>query len=508
MKKKILLSLIFVVSLICILSVTTFAEVMTQYCDVKITTTKNEELTCYMPVEIVDDVPTFNRNTLYKTTDTSGGTLSWNQVLIFDMRETTYYGCDTAEFVKGTSCNNYASKVKEVYLPEGLKKLPKNSFTSAWASLQTVHIPSSLEIIDERAFYQSKIVNVVFAENSNLLSIGKDAFRACPNLQTIDLPEGLESIGEYSFYNSGLTGKFVVPNSVTSIGSSTFRKTKIETIVFGDGDIELGATIIGDNSTNYNNYLKNVYLSPETTFTSSTDTWFVSEGNIINFYVVSRGDEDTNEFIETLKQTGIVTFATEEEAEKNPMLSYSAIIRESANMCDAFYKGVHIQPEGVELDFKDALSEFCVAQECIVCRNFLPVGQFYDPILEFVGYSTRENGTGLCAEYKLNNDSYAKYAEYREELKLGVIISIVENTENLNLINIDTDGKITPVNPSKTAVADVSKTYKGFSVRLDGFNASLADLNFVLCAYSYDGEKITYLSDVATNQPKPVQINK
>ncbi|MBQ4509493.1 MAG: leucine-rich repeat domain-containing protein [Clostridia bacterium] len=507
MKKKILLSLIFVVSLICILSVTTFAEAMTQYCDVKITTTKNEELTCYMKVEIVDDASTINRNKLYKTTDTSGGELSWSQVLVFDMRETEYVGCDTAEFVKGTSCNNYASKVKEVYLPEGLKKLPKSSFTSAWASLQTVYIPSSLEIIDTRAFYQSNVKNVIFKENSNLFQIGKEAFAECSNLASITLPENLESIEENAFYQSGLKKTFVVPNSVTYIGNAAFRKTKIETIVFGDGELTLGENIVGDDSIN-REYLKNVYLSIETTFVNPSETWFKSTAGRVNFYVVSRGDQDASEFIALLKQTGRGTIVTEKEYANAPSNSYLGIIYETANMCDAFYNGKHVQPEGVELYFADALSEFYEAQECIVCRNFLPVGEFYAPILEFVGYSTRENGTGLCAEYKLNNDSYAKYAEYREELKLGVIISIVENIENLNLVNIDTDGKITPVNPSKTAVADVSKTYKGFSVRLDGFNSSLANLNFVLCAYSYDGEKITYLSDVATNQPKPVQINK
>lgn len=508
MKKKFILSLVFTFLFLCVMAVTVGAEVLTQYCDVKITTTKNEELTCYMPVEIADDVPTFNRNTLYKTTDTSGGTLSWNQVLIFDMRETTYYGCDTAELVKGTNCNNYASKVKEVYLPEGLKKLPKNSFTSAWASLQTVYIPSSLEIIDERAFYQSKIVNVAFAENSNLLSIGKDAFRACPNIQTVDLPEGLETIGEYAFYGSGLSGRFVVPNSVTSIGTSTFRKTKIETIVFGDGDIELGATIIGDNSTNYNNHLKNVYLSVGTTFTSPTDTWFVSEGEIINFYVVSKGDVDTSEFVETLKQTGVLTFATEEEVEKNPMLSCSAIICESANMCDAFYKGVHIQPEGVELDFTDALSKFCEAQECVVCKSYLPVGNFYDPIIEFVGYSTRENGTGLCAEYKINKESYSKYTEYKDKLQFGVIVSIVEDINNINLVDIDAEGNVTPINSNKTAVSTVLDTYTGFSIKLSGFNANLTDLNVVLCAYAYDGEKISYLSNIATDVPQIIQVGQ
>lgn len=505
MKKKILLSLIFVVSLICILSVTIFAEAMTQYCDVKITTTKNEVLTCYLKIEMVDDTPTINRNKLYKTTDTSSGDLSWAQVLIFDMRETTYYGCDTAEFVKGTSCSNYASKVKEVYLPEGLKKLPKNSFTSAWASLQTVYIPSSLEIIDERAFYQSAVRNVVFGEDSNLFLIGKEAFAECPNLESITLPESLENIEDNAFYQSGLKQKVIVPNSVISIGNGAFRKTKIETIVFGDGELVLGANVVGDDSIN-REYLKNVYISIDTTFTSPSETWFKTTSRRINFYVISRGDQDASEFIETLKQTGRGTIVTEKEYNDKPSSSHLGIIKESANLCDAFYKGVHIQPDGVELDFKDAITKFCEAQECIVCMNYLPVGEYYDPIIEFIGYSMRENGTGLCAEYKVNHESYAKYTEYKDELKLGVVISIVENAENLDLLNVDVSGKITPVNPSKTATADVPKTYTGFSVKLTGFNANLTDLNFVLCAYSYDGEKITYLSDVATNQPKLMQM--
>ena len=48
------------------------------------------------------------------------------------------------------------------------------------------------------------------------------------------MPTGLKSIGQKAFYNSGLSGALVIPATVTSISSSAFTGTKINSLNFED----------------------------------------------------------------------------------------------------------------------------------------------------------------------------------------------------------------------------------------------------------------------------------
>ena len=85
-------------------------------------------------------------------------------------------------------------------------------------ALESVVIPSTLEVLEERTFYKcSKLNSIVFADGSRLKEIGKEcftftalkmfeappslrkicsgAFFSCKNLQRVALNEGLEVVG-------------------------------------------------------------------------------------------------------------------------------------------------------------------------------------------------------------------------------------------------------------------------------------------------------------------------
>ena len=68
--------------------------------------------------------------------------------------------------------------------------------------------------------------------NTNVTSIGDNAFSACNKLTTITLPSTLQTIGNYAFYGCSLLASFSVPGSVTTIGTDAFYTCSIPTFTF------------------------------------------------------------------------------------------------------------------------------------------------------------------------------------------------------------------------------------------------------------------------------------
>lgn len=496
MKKKIVLSLVFALLFICVMAFTVGAAEMTQYCDAKLTLVSGETVTGYFATSS----GSINGKQIYKTTDNAGEQYTWEAVVVVDMRNFNYVGTTPTKmtnFGRTSTTNILAINVEQLYLPDTLETVPMNLLSKYWVSIKTLYIPKAVKTISLNACNQSPVETVIFEEGSNLTSIGVGAFRECANLTTISLPEGLTTVGNYAFALSGLSGSIQLPNSTTSVGQGAFSGTKIETLSFGDGPVSIGKDVVGSETEGLNsNYLRKIYIPANATFTAASETWYATN-DIISFYVVSEGNEDTSEFIQKLRLTGRLVFTTLEEIEDGiAPEGYNAIIYESVSVCDAFNNGAHNQPGEAELIFTNAFTDFYEAKECIACNRFLPAGDSYAPIVSLVGYSTRENGTGFCVEYKIDQASYAKYKEYYDEMSFGLILSIVgEETETVDVVNVSADGQVTAKDTSKTAVLNISDTFSGFTLKLTGFGENHSDLNIVLSAFAYDGEKVLYLND-------------
>ena len=73
--------------------------------------------------------------------------------------------------------------------------------------------------------YGNNIKSIVFAEGSNITSIGPGTFIRTGVSDGITIPDSVTKIGAYSFQLSGLT-ELIIPESVTSIGASAFWDAK------------------------------------------------------------------------------------------------------------------------------------------------------------------------------------------------------------------------------------------------------------------------------------------
>ena len=94
----------------------------------------------------------------------------------------------------------------------------------AYQRVKSVVIPASVTTIGEDAFLFCRILeSVVFAENSQLISIGVFAFDQCSNLTSIDLPDGVQYIGDAAFRGCNLLKTIDLGTSLEYLGEGAFN---------------------------------------------------------------------------------------------------------------------------------------------------------------------------------------------------------------------------------------------------------------------------------------------
>ncbi len=175
----------------------------------------------------------------------------------------------------GESFVSSESGIKEIVLPDSVKKICESAFGSC-SDLEKINLPASLETIEQYvfakdymlkdvtvpdgcafvykdgAFYDkgyttlisapaaseieipdtvTRISDTAFFNNKNIkiislpegvTEIGMGAFYNCGSLEWVKLHENVETIGDYAFGQSKKISKLVVPDSVGTIGSNAF----------------------------------------------------------------------------------------------------------------------------------------------------------------------------------------------------------------------------------------------------------------------------------------------
>ncbi len=169
----------------------------------------------------------------------------------------------------GTILYSWPEDVKEVVVPQGVKKIHRHEFsmsvkikasvnyTSTFvncSSLTNITIPNSVEdindgafagvasvkvakgnprfandekgalidIISKRLLYVPVNINGHYTVSSNIKEIGGRAFCACTNLTTITIPNSVEKIGNDAFNACTNLTTITIPDSVKVIGRDAF----------------------------------------------------------------------------------------------------------------------------------------------------------------------------------------------------------------------------------------------------------------------------------------------
>ncbi len=118
--------------------------------------------------------------------------------------------------------------IKEIKLPEPLKRLNKNVFQSC-INLETIQFSSQIEEIDECCFHNcSKLNNVVLPPK--VTRLGMLAFGECVNLSDIKLNDGLIDIEVSVFKGCEKLTSLELPDSIETLDSSFVKGCSIESL--------------------------------------------------------------------------------------------------------------------------------------------------------------------------------------------------------------------------------------------------------------------------------------
>lgn len=161
--------------------------------------------------------------------------------------------------------NNNLSKVDLSQLNGDIKKKDGTLATSLFANSGSsgsgisVTIPNTMQNIGEKMFYQAKMSQIGFAENSSLKTIGVSAFEQNINnsvklTSNIDIPASVEKIEKYSFRYLGMIGLSFAENaSLSIIEDDAFAQKELNRVIMTGGNITIPASVetIGKRSFQY-----------------------------------------------------------------------------------------------------------------------------------------------------------------------------------------------------------------------------------------------------------------
>ena len=108
------------------------------------------------------------------------------------------------------------TSLKSIVIQQGVVKIGTQAFIGT--ALAAIQIPSSVRIIEEKAFRElHKLSMVTFNRDSKMETIGAAAFEGCVVMQTINMPAGITSIGANAFKGNGNLKVFDIPVGLTEI---------------------------------------------------------------------------------------------------------------------------------------------------------------------------------------------------------------------------------------------------------------------------------------------------
>lgn len=199
----------------------------------------------------------------------------------------------------------YKSKLKSVYISEGITTLGGCSFYSN-SSINSVTLPSTLTSIRDYAFCSCSGLSITSLPDS-ITSIGYCSFWGCTNMALTKLPDSLTSLGVYSFTYCSHIDPQTLPSGLTVIPDHAFEGCFRWTIKV----IPEGVTSIGDHAFENCSWIKGLTLpSSITHIGTEAFNGLINCNDGIKLNNVTLADDhtvtffhydDDNEYVETLR---------------------------------------------------------------------------------------------------------------------------------------------------------------------------------------------------------------
>ena len=165
--------------------------------------------------------------------------------IVVEDGNTIYDSRNNCNAIIETKTNELISGCQSTIIPNSVTSIGSGAF-SGCSGLTSIVVEEGNTVYDSRnncnALIETKTNNLIRGCQSTIIpnsvtSIGSSAFSGCSGLTSITIPNSVTSIGRYAFYGcSGLTS-ITIPNSVTSIGEFAFyRCSGLTSIVVEEGN--------------------------------------------------------------------------------------------------------------------------------------------------------------------------------------------------------------------------------------------------------------------------------
>lgn len=146
---------------------------------------------------------------------------------------------DEIEIIKYVGVNTNI-KIPAQIDGKNVTKIAKAAFSVS--KVESVVFPSTVRIIGTQSFiYSPDLIDVSFADGSQLWSIDSGAFAYCEKLETVELPEGLIYLYDEAFKYCRSLESVSVPESVGIFGDRVFFSCENLVSIAFDPDIQLSS---------------------------------------------------------------------------------------------------------------------------------------------------------------------------------------------------------------------------------------------------------------------------
>jgi hypothetical protein len=347
-------------------------------------------------------------------------------------------------------------------------------------------------------------------EGASVTEIGSYAFKDCTLLRTVVLPEGLTTVKGDAFNNSGVTsinipsslkviesgafrnckfGGVVVLNELNSIGNNAFNGTDITGLVIKGGSV----TSTGTNA-EFANCSKLEFVILPSTITSignysfsgcSKLKYIVASENITSVNTSSGVIGSIKAII--LKGNDQDKLATAAAAFGGTLASFDTYNPSAYPSSRTVYYGVETKDNVNYYKFTDIESAWSAWDALTNVRSE------YNPIVEALGYSIKENGDvkdGIISGYKLDPVSREAYEEIFGEISLGVFMA---NANEFTGDDFIVNGVMT--NTFGVQLEITAEDYSKINCTVVGMSAAnnIPPIVFALYALDSEGNVIDYV---------------
>ena len=396
-----------------------------------------------------------------------GGDLGYKTALKYVKMSNTVTSTADKAFYTCTS-------LETIVLSNSLTKLANDMCWGCTSLTSPITIPSTVTYIGGYCFYNCKITAITnYAEN--VTSIGGNAFSGCP-ITEFNFPDNLTSIGDSAFTGCNFT-TLDIPNSVTTIGKSNFSGcTNLKVLKLPESLTEIP-----------HDFIKQCNL-----------TLIVPKGCTKIYSQYSLGHATIQKIIFTgAADSAFLTRL----AETNKGLVSKV---EFANHCEIYYDGVHTPGEGTEKFLGKAyVSDYVVASTCGKCDLEFVKETIVGALFVDLGYAKAQDGSAFTYDIIVNKNNVEKYQNHTgTNLSYGFIVGAYKEGDTGDIIGVDGNAII-----DKAIVTDFAEikfnNLDKYCLKMTGITEAQQNMLVYCNAYINNNVEIAYMG--AVNEDKKAQ---